>query len=318
MAWRLTPADFRLAGTHGVPEGSSLADWPLDYAALEPFYTRVEQEIGVSGDGAAHRNQGRRSRGYPMPPLPDNTEARLLRAGAAALGVTTGPVPMLINSVPRDGRGQCGQCGECVGFACPTDAKNGPYNTVLPSLFDEPVIDGPGPNVRIATCDYVNNLPGVIGGGVLANEIVKLPILHWARALPPDAPRWGLPGKQTMRQLYRRTAHVFGPIQETPSPQVRLTLDPSRTDRHGVPLIRLSGEHHPESVRAPLAQRQKALDWLEASGASANRCSCPWVRGPSPPPGRTSRGAGRCRPAARRRSVQCPRWPASWRSGPLR
>ena len=243
---------------------------------------------------------------------------------------------MLINSVPRGGRGRCAQCGECVGFACPTDAKNAPYNTVLPDavaagcdlvtgarvlevataadgrvtgvlavdevtgervtiaaghvvlaaaaietarlmlasrsdhhpnglgnhsdqvgrnlqghvyvggfgLFDDPVIDGPGPNVRVATCDYVNHLPGTIGGGVLANEIVKLPILHWNWALPPDAPRWGLAGKQAMRDLYRRTSHVFGPVQEVPMPDARVTLDPDHVDRHGIPVVRLSGEQH--------------------------------------------------------------------------
>jgi choline dehydrogenase-like flavoprotein len=67
-----------------------------------------------------------------MPPLPGNTEAQVLRRGAEQLGLATGPVPMLINSVPRAGRGRCAQCGECVGFACPTDAKNGSFNTVLP------------------------------------------------------------------------------------------------------------------------------------------------------------------------------------------
>jgi choline dehydrogenase-like flavoprotein len=360
MAWRLTPEDFHLASTHGVPPGSSLADWPLDYDELEPFYTRVEQEIGVSGDGTAHRNQGHRSADYPMPPLPDNTEAQVLRRGAEKLGLTTGPVPMLINSVPRAGRGRCVQCGECVGFACPVDAKNAPYNALLPDavaagcdlvtgarvlqvvtdlagrvtgvlavdersderrtvrarhvvvasaaietarlllssrsshhptglgnhsdqlgrhlqghiyvggfgLFDDPVLDGPGPNVRVATCDYVNNLPGTIGGGVLANEVVKLPILYWRWALPPDAPRWGLGGKRAMRDLYRRTSHVFGPVQEIPMPDMRVTLDATRTDRHGVPVARLSGLQHAETIRVGEIQRQKALDWLVASGAN--------------------------------------------------
>ena len=91
MAWRLTPADFHLASTHGVPEGSSLADWPFDYAELEPYYTRAEQEIGICGDGTSHRNQGFRSQEYPMPPLPDNTEAQVLRRGAEKLGLATGP-----------------------------------------------------------------------------------------------------------------------------------------------------------------------------------------------------------------------------------
>jgi choline dehydrogenase-like flavoprotein len=359
MAWRLTPRDFQLATTHGIPDGSSLADWPIDYDELEPFYTRAEQEIGVSGDGAAHRNQGARSAAYPMPPLPDNTEAQVLRRGAEKLGLTTGPVPMLINSVPRAGRGRCVQCGECVGFACPSDAKNGPFNALLPRAldqgchlvtgarvlevttdhggrvtgvlvvdehtgerrriraahvvvasaavetarlllasrsehhpnglgnhsdqlgrhlqghiyvggfgrFDDPVIDGPGPNVRIATCDYVNNIPSVIGAGVLANEVVKLPLLHWDRALPPSAARWGLAGKQAMRDLYRRTSHVFGPVQEVPMPGLRVTLDPVQTDRHGLPVARLSGRQHAETIRAGEAQREKALEWMAASGA---------------------------------------------------
>jgi choline dehydrogenase-like flavoprotein len=359
MAWRLTPRDFHLATTHGVPDGSSLADWPLGYDELEPFYTRVEQEIGVSGDGAAHRNQGARSAAYPMPPLPDNTEAQVLRRGAQALGLSTGPVPMLINSIARAGRGRCVQCGECVGFACPSDAKNGPFNTLLPlavdrgcdlvtgarvlevttdhagrvtgvlvvdertggrrrirsahvvvasaavetarlllasrsdhhpeglgnhsdqlgrhlqghsyvggfGRFDDPVIDGPGPNVRIATCDYVNNIPGVIGGGVLANEVVKLPLLHRDWALPPSAARWGLAGKHAMRDLYGRTSHVFGPVQEIPMPGLRVTLDPAQTDRHGMPVARLSGRQHAETIRAGEAQREKALEWLVASGA---------------------------------------------------
>jgi choline dehydrogenase-like flavoprotein len=371
MAWRLTPEDFHLATTHGVPAGSSLADWPIEYADLEPFYTRAEQEIGVCGDGASHRNQGHRSRPYPMPPLPDNTEAEMLRRGAEKLGLTTGPVPMLINSVPRGGRGRCVQCGECVGFACPSDAKNAPYNALLPTavdsgcdlvtearvvevvtdasgrvtgvravdqmsgevrtlraghvvvaaaavetarlllasrsshhpdglgnhsdqlgrhlqghiyvggfgLFDEPVIDGPGPNVRIATCDYVNNLPGTIGGGVLANEVLKLPILHWNWALPPDAPRWGQAGKRAMRDLYRRTSHVFGPVQEIPMPGMRVTLDPTRTDRHGVPVARLSGLQHPETLRVGAVQRDKALEWLHAAGAQRVWPSAPIKNG---------------------------------------
>ena len=132
MAWRLTPEDFHLATTHGVPEGSSLADWPFDYDELEPFYTRVEQEIGVSGDGSAHRNQGARSAAYPMPPLPDNTEAQVLRRGAEKLGLATGPVPMLINSVPRAGRG-------------PVRAVRGVRRLRLPERCQERALQHPAP-----------------------------------------------------------------------------------------------------------------------------------------------------------------------------
>ncbi|MGH2512654.1 MAG: gluconate 2-dehydrogenase subunit 3 family protein, partial [Candidatus Limnocylindrales bacterium] len=34
QAWRYCPEDFRMASTYGVPEGSSLADWPISYEDL--------------------------------------------------------------------------------------------------------------------------------------------------------------------------------------------------------------------------------------------------------------------------------------------
>ena len=48
------------------------------------------------------------------------------------LGWTTTTVPLLINSVPRGGRDACIHCQHCVGFACPSDAKNGTQNTMIP------------------------------------------------------------------------------------------------------------------------------------------------------------------------------------------
>jgi choline dehydrogenase-like flavoprotein len=361
MAWRFLPDDFRLASRYGVPEGSSLADWPISYDDLEPHYERAEWELGVAGDGGAHRVRGHRRRGYPMPPLPWNPEAEVLSRGARALGIDVGPVPVLINAVPRDGRARCVQCGECVGFPCPSDAKNGTFNTVIPravatgrcdlvpgcralrvgtdgrgrvdgvvlldvatgarrrvrtghvvvaagaiesarlllasrsphhptglgngtdqvgrhlqghlyagafGLFDEPVQDGRGPGVRIATCDFNHGPGGRVGGGVLHNEVVKLPILHWYWALPPEAPRWGLDGKAAMRHHFRRTAHLFGPVQEVPNPEERVTLDEVVSDAAGLPVARLSGRLHPENLRAAADHEARARAWMEASGAT--------------------------------------------------
>ncbi|MDT0343497.1 gluconate 2-dehydrogenase subunit 3 family protein [Streptomyces litchfieldiae] len=132
QAWRFCPEDFTMATTYGVPEGSSLADWPLTYDDLEPEYDRAEWEIGVSGDPAGNAFAGRRTRGYPMPPVRPNGTARVLARGARELGLRTSPVPLLVNSVPRDGRGGCVNCGACVGFGCPGEFKNGTHNTVIP------------------------------------------------------------------------------------------------------------------------------------------------------------------------------------------
>jgi choline dehydrogenase-like flavoprotein len=82
-----------------------------------------------------------------------------------------------------------------------------------------------------------------------------------------------------MRDLYRRTSHVFGPVQEIPMPDMRVTLDPTHTDRHGVPVARLSGVQHAETLRVGDVQRQKALEWLEAAGAQRVWPSAPIKNG---------------------------------------
>ena len=69
QAWRFMPEDFAMASTYGVPEGSALADWPIGYDEMEPFYTQAEYEIGVCGSEEPHAGSTRRSRPYPMAPM---------------------------------------------------------------------------------------------------------------------------------------------------------------------------------------------------------------------------------------------------------
>jgi choline dehydrogenase-like flavoprotein len=54
MAWRFMEEDFRLRSIYGALEGSTLEDWPISYADLEPCYDRAEWEIGVAGDMSAN------------------------------------------------------------------------------------------------------------------------------------------------------------------------------------------------------------------------------------------------------------------------
>ena len=188
--------------------------------------------------------------------------------------------------MPRAGRAACIQCGSCVGFPCPTDAKNGTQNTMLPralatggcelvtcAIAERITTDGNGrvtgvsilteadgrvtrhesprsevvvsagaietarlllasrhrashrasatPSTRsAATCRatptpgssasstttspstaarasplppprWNHGNPGVIGGGMLADDFIVLPIIFWKRGLPPGTRRWG-------------------------------------------------------------------------------------------------------------------------------
>jgi choline dehydrogenase-like flavoprotein len=360
QAWRFLPDDFRMASVYGVPEGSGLADWPIGYSDLARHYQRAEWEIGVAGDSAKSAGIWPRETAYPMAPLSVGRKGQVLRAAAAELGWGTLGVPLLINTEPFNGRAACIRCQHCVGFACPTDAKNGTHNTLVAralatgncelvtgamvervdyddagrvtgvtyfseggerrseraevvvvaagaiesarlllnskgaahpgglgnqhdqvgrylqghyypgatALMPESVYDGLGPGVSTATVSFNHGNEGIIGGGMLADEFIVLPIIFWARELPPDLPRWGLANKQFMRDNYQRVMRVTGPVQEIPSPESRVTVDPAVRDRWGIPVARLSGATHPETVRTAAFMHDRAVEWLQAAGAS--------------------------------------------------
>lgn len=132
MAWRFAENDFRMRTVYGALAGSTLDDWPVSYADLEPFYQKAEWEIGVAGDMSANPFSPPRQRGYPMPAFAYNRDGEILAAAAKRLGYHPFPIPMLRNSVPYGGRNACQHNRMCCGYACPNNAKNGTQNTVIP------------------------------------------------------------------------------------------------------------------------------------------------------------------------------------------
>jgi choline dehydrogenase-like flavoprotein len=143
----------------------------------------------------------------------------------------------------------------------------GHYYPGAVGLMSEPVHDGIGPGVTTAITQFNHGNADLIGGGMIADEFVVLPIIFWARNLPPDLPRWGAEAKRFMRDNYTRVARVMGPVQEIPSPDARVTLDPQVRDRWGIPVVRLSGATHPETVRTAEFMYARSREWLTASGA---------------------------------------------------
>ena len=64
------------------------------------------------------------------------------------------------------------------------------------------------------------------GGGMLANEFIRLPI-HMVDRLPKDTPRWGAAHKQAMRDWFKRSIVIMGPTQQIPTASGRVTVDPN-------------------------------------------------------------------------------------------
>jgi choline dehydrogenase-like flavoprotein len=141
-------------------------------------------------------------------------------------------------------------------------------------LFDHDTYDDVGPGASVAICDFNHGNAGLRGGAMLANEFIRLPI-QFTGMTPPDTPRWGRANKDYMRQFYRRSIAVMGPVQEMPVFEARAQLDPRVKDFWGIPVARLSGGRHPHSVEVARAVVVKAAEWLEAAGAIRTWTSVP-------------------------------------------
>jgi choline dehydrogenase-like flavoprotein len=130
--WRFHEIDFNERSALGAIGGTAFADWPISYQELEPYYTKVEWEVGVSGLAGASPFDPPRSRPYPMPPLAVKSSGVLLEKGARKLGLHPFPAPMAIASQPYRGRPACVNCGFCMGYGCEVMAKSSPLYTMIP------------------------------------------------------------------------------------------------------------------------------------------------------------------------------------------
>ncbi|HXQ28224.1 MAG TPA: GMC family oxidoreductase [Gemmatimonadales bacterium] len=128
--WRFHEIDFVEASRHGSISGTGFADWPITYADLEPYYTKAEWELGVSGVPGPF--DAPRSRAYPLPPMPVKASGVLFEEASRRLGLHPQPVPLAILSEPFGGRMACHHCGFCLGFGCEFGAKSATLYTVIP------------------------------------------------------------------------------------------------------------------------------------------------------------------------------------------
>ncbi len=128
--WRMRPIDFNEHSRLGPISGTGFADWPITYEELEPYYTKVEWEIGVSG--APGPFDPPRSKPYPVPPMPLKSSGVLFEKGARKLGLHPQPAPVAILSEPYNGRAACIHCGFCILFGCEVGAKSSSLVSMIP------------------------------------------------------------------------------------------------------------------------------------------------------------------------------------------
>lgn len=221
-AHRLHPDAMAMKSRFGVA-----ADWPMDYATLEPFYALAENVIGVAGP--AESGARWRSGAYPLAAHPLSRASVRLQAGAAKLGMQWVANSRAALSAPYDGRPACNYCGNC-NRGCPlTDKGSVDVTYMAKAMATGRCTVETGMSVRRVATDQgrVTHLDGVDQSGrahripvkrlVLACGAVETPrlLLASANAASPNgvANESGQVGKNFMETLaWSSTGMLADPI----------------------------------------------------------------------------------------------------------
>jgi choline dehydrogenase-like flavoprotein len=132
---RFTESDFKLRSIAGDVPGTTLVDWPITYAELEPYYTQVEWSFGVSGGGGINKFESFRSKDYPCPPLPATRYAQKFHQGCLKLGYNSFPTPMAALSRPYNGRPVTVQSAFAQQHGDPTGTRSSALSVFVPDAL---------------------------------------------------------------------------------------------------------------------------------------------------------------------------------------
>ena len=135
-------------GMGRLPADHAIQDWGITYDELEPYYTRMDRLLGLSGKAGNLRGQkmeggnpfeGWRSEEYPTPPTKLPYFSVMAREAAKSLGYHPYPIPAANASqayTNPDGisRPACVYCGYCERYGCMIGAKAQPTNLLLPVI----------------------------------------------------------------------------------------------------------------------------------------------------------------------------------------
>ena len=118
MTPRIGTEHFRSFSLYGFGR-----DWPISYEDLEPYYSRAEAHIGVSGQ-ADNPFAPRRASPFPLPAFALSYQDRIFAEKLKARGIVTHTTPQARAREDYDGRPGCQNFGECE--RCPVGARYSP------------------------------------------------------------------------------------------------------------------------------------------------------------------------------------------------
>lgn len=143
---RFSRDDFRSRSVTGGGD-----DWPLGYEELSPYYSKVEQYVGIIGPTTYF---GPPASDMPVPQA--KCYERLIRKGCDRLGIPTIPTATAVITRQHNGRQPCHYCAQCprgckigAGFsisqtAIPDAIATGRLTLVTNAMARELLVDGRG------------------------------------------------------------------------------------------------------------------------------------------------------------------------------
>ena len=121
---RLKPEDFRLKSEFGAIKDANVVDWPISYDELEPYYTMVENIVGISGKVDSHPFQEPRStKDFPYPPTLEHPITGFIDTACATNNLHALRTPRAVLSQPKEQRNSCEYSGYCGSYGCASGAK---------------------------------------------------------------------------------------------------------------------------------------------------------------------------------------------------
>jgi gluconate 2-dehydrogenase alpha chain len=153
--FRALPEDLKLRSTvekrYGrrfIPDGMTIADFPVAYEELEPHFDHFEYVCGTSGragviNGVIQEGgnpfEGSRKRDFALPPNPNYLGAEQFYIGARNMGWHPYPIPASNASRPYVNpygcqMGPCNFCGFCSDYGCINYSKASPNICIIPVL----------------------------------------------------------------------------------------------------------------------------------------------------------------------------------------
>jgi gluconate 2-dehydrogenase alpha chain len=242
QTWRYLPWNFKMRsetlkhyGSGMIPAGSLVEDWPFSYEDLEPYYDKVEYEIGASGKAGninGHINdvgnpfEGPRSRDYPLPPLRYSGYTKLSSDAARNLGWHPFQGPAAIHSEEYRGNPGCMYCGFCQSNGCHTNAKGSTFLNAIPDaektghlkvVPNTRVVEiTTGPDGRVTGVEYLkggrkyHQPASVVVLATYVFENTRLLLLSKSKAYPNGlSNNHGQVGKGYISHLYASGTAVF-------------------------------------------------------------------------------------------------------------